>query len=89
MGLGLVVLEAMMAGVPLSERIVAYQLGHRASKNWSHRTEDDVNALHDAVAELLNTALRTELAENAHAEIERTYTMESLTTTMKQWYGVI
>ena len=90
-GLGLVVLEAMMAGVPvigsdcggISETIVHQKTGLIVP-------EDDVDALHGAMVELLNNAsLRTELAENAHAEIDRTYATESLTNTMKQWYGVV
>lgn len=89
-GLGLVVLEAMIAGVP----VIGTDCGG-IKETITHRktgllvSEDDVNALHKAMVELLgNKQLQTELVQNARSEINQKYSTESLTTAMKRWYGV-
>lgn len=89
-GLGLVVLEAMMAGVPvigtdcggIKETIVDGKTGVIVPEN-------DADALHNAMADLLNTPeRRIELVKNAHSEIDKRYSTKSLVNTMKNWYGV-
>ena len=89
-GLGLVVLEAMMAGVPvigtdcggIKETIVDGKTGVIVPEN-------DADALHNAMANLLNTPeRRIELVKNAHSEIDKRYSTKSLVNTMKNWYGV-
>tara|TARA_B100000683_G_scaffold187040_1_gene180269 strand:- start:3790 stop:5007 length:1218 start_codon:yes stop_codon:yes gene_type:complete len=90
-GLGLVVLEAMMAGVP----VIGTDCGGIKETITHHKTgiivpEGDINALHNSMVDLLdNNALRSEMVQNAHSEIDQKYTIESLTSTMKQWYGVV
>ena len=90
-GLGLVVLEAMMAGVPvigtdcggIKETIVDGKTGIIIPEN-------DVDALHNAMAGLLgDPEQRIELVHNAHSTIDELYSMKSLAATMKKWYGVV
>ena len=90
-GLGLVVLEAMMAGVPvigtdcggIKETIVDGKTGIIVPEN-------DADALHNAMANLLNAPEhRVELVKNAHSEIDKRYSTKSLENTMKKWYGVV
>ena len=51
--------------------------------------ENDADALHNAMANLLNTPeRRIELVKNAHSEIDKQYSTKSLVNTMKNWYGV-
>ena len=89
-GLGLVILEAMMSGIP----VIGTDCGG-IKETIEHGTtgiivpENDDVALHGAMVELLlNSEKRNELVQNAHAEIDRKYSSESLTNTMKKWYGV-
>ena len=81
----------MMAGVP----VIGTDCGG-IKETITHRKtgiivpEGDINALHNSMVDLLdNDVLRSELVQNAHSEINRKYTTESLTATMKQWYGVV
>ena len=90
-GLGLVVLEAMMAGVP----VIGTDCGGIRETIVNGRTgiiipENDVDALHHAMADLLNDPKqRIELINNAHSAIDKRYSTKSLTITMKKWYGVV
>lgn len=90
-GLGLVVLEAMIAGIP----VIGTDCGGIAETIIHEKTglivpENDVNALQNAMVRILeNSEYRDELVHNARTEIDQKYTDESLSNTMKQWYGVV
>ena len=90
-GLGLVVLEAMIAGIP----VIGTDCGGIAETIIHEKTglivpENDVNALQIAMVRILeNSEYRDELVHNARTEIDQKYTDESLSNTMKQWYGVV
>ena len=88
-GLGLVILEAMMSGTPvigtdcggIKETIVHGKTGIIVPEN-------DDSALHGAMVELLlNSEKREKMIQNAHSEIDKKYSTESLVNTMKKWYG--
>ena len=89
-GLGLVVLEAMMSGVP----VIGTNCGGIKETIEHGKTgiivpENDVGALHMAMVDLIqDVAKREQFSHLAHAEVARKYSSESLVTTMKQWYGV-
>jgi glycosyltransferase involved in cell wall biosynthesis len=89
-GLGLVVLEAMMSGVP----VIGTNCGGIKETIEHGKTgiiipENDVNALHLAMVDLiLDVGKREQFSHRAHAEVARKYSSESLVTAMKQWYGV-
>lgn len=89
-GLGLVILEAMMSGIP----VIGTDCGGIKETIQHQKTgvivpENDAIALHDAMVELLkNPQKRKELIQNARSEIDQKYSVESLTDKMKRWYGV-
>ena len=89
-GLGLVVLEAMMSGVP----VIGTNCGGIKETIEHGKTgiivpENDVDALHVAMVDLIqDVAKREQFSHHAHAEVVRKYSSESLVDTMKQWYGV-
>ena len=89
-GLGLVILEAMMSGVP----VIGTSCGGIKETIEHGRTgiivpENDVDALHVAMVDLIqDVAKREQFSHHAHAEVARKYSSESLVDTMKQWYGV-
>ena len=89
-GLGLVVLEAMMSGVP----VIGTNCGGIKETIEHGKTgiivpENDVNALHLAMVDLIqDVGKREQFSHHAHAEVARKYSSESLVTAMKQWYGV-
>lgn len=89
-GLGLVVLEAMMSGVP----VIGTNCGGIKETIEHGKTgiivpENDVHALHLAMVDLIqDVGKREQFSHHAHAEVTRKYSSESLVTAMKQWYGV-
>ena len=89
-GLGLVVLEAMMSGVP----VIGTNCGGIKETIEHGKTgiivpEGDVDALYMALVDLINDVeKRKRFSHQAHAEVTRTYSSKSLVTAMKQWYGV-
>ena len=89
-GLGLVVLEAMMSGVP----VIGTDCGGIKETIEHGKTgiivaENDVDALHIAMVDLIkDVGKREQFSHHAHAEVTKKYSSESLVTAMKQWYGV-
>ncbi len=89
-GLGLVVLEAMMSGVPvIGTNCGGIKETIEHGKTGIMVPENDVNALHLAMVDLIqDVGKREQFSHHAHAEVARKYSSESLVTAMKQWYGV-
>ena len=89
-GLGLVVLEAMMSGVP----VIGTDCGGIKETIEHGKTgiivaENDVDALHIAMMDLIkDVGKREQFSHHAHEEVTKKYSSESLVTAMKQWYGV-
>jgi len=89
-GLGLVVLEAMMSGVP----VIGTDCGGIKETIEHGKTgiivaENDVDALHIVMVDLIkDVGKREQFSHHAHEKKKKKYSSESLVTAMKQWYGV-